>query len=236
MADNYESIQLVAFLSVPPSEDALAIWQKAFGQPPSSFSTQMPGSTQAQGIIGAHSVTLVVQPIRVDVVVAGNSVGAPSPVPPVLTDLDSGLQLALTQMLKVVPLLKVGRAAAVIQGHTICSSGVDTVVELQKSLPGVRIPNACADLSYQVIVPRDSTRSHNRKLNQLCRWQTIQMQMFQLQPQAFSALNATFAAHTYIDIYGVDMEQLTDAEAASAVDEVAGRAKEIILGGLNELG
>lgn len=237
MPAQYESIQLVAFLLVPPTGDALAIWMKVIGQTPSSFSTQAPGVTQAQGVVGTHIITLLVQATRVDVIVAADPAGGHTATPPALVDLDSALQLALARMHDVVPMLKVGRAAAVIQGHTVCATGPDTVVELLKSLPGVRVPKDAADLTYQVVTPYSSPLMPSRKINQLCRWQTVQMQLLQIQPTSIGMTTpVAITAHTYIDVYGVDMEQLSDGDALAAVDEVATRAKQIMLGGLNELG
>lgn len=242
MVEAFESVLLVTFLHVPPP-GALKLWGMAFDEEPTGYQTPPPGPSalpaqaNVQGTVDGYAITLGVQPGRVDL-----NISAPHPVPPKvppppLGELQTAIDFAIARMTKLLPSLKVGRAAIVIQGHTVTESEEKSVDVLRRWLPTVNIPARTTDLTYQVTVPVASTVRDGRELNQLCRWQSVQMQMieFHIGGVAPKSITGAFAALAYIDVFGKDLEVMDDATALDALNEVAGRAKVLANGGIDGL-
>lgn len=243
MVDNFESVLLVAFLHLPPPSGALRLWATAFDEEPTGYQTPGPGPSvvpahaNVQGIVGDYAIRLVVQPGRVDLSISAPDSMPPNVPSPPLGDLQSAIDFAIARMSKLLPILKVGRTAMVIQGYTVTESEEKSVDAIRSWLPNVAIPAGSTDLTYQVTVPFASKVQEGRKLNQLCRWQSVQMQIveFQIGAAPPKQINSAFAALAYIDVFGRDMEEMDGAMALEALNEVAGRAKVLVTGGIDGL-
>jgi hypothetical protein len=237
MVEAFESILLVVFLNTP-APGALKLWAKAFDEDPTGFNSGMAGSSSVQGSVGGYSVTLSVQTTRVDINVAGAVTQPPRAPPTPVGDLSVAVDFAFTRMKTLIPELNVGRAAMVIQGHTLTANDTETISTLRNMLPSAAVPNDAVDLSYQVTVPRNSELKPGRVINQLCRWQSVQLQVLQFQigdPNQTKAIESKPAALVYVDVFARDMEGLDDQSAMEAVEEVGGRAMELITRGFDEL-
>lgn len=235
MAMRIESVQLAGFTSQTTAGSALELWQLAFDDQPNSFSQHHESPvSQAAGVKAGCTVSLSVQPMRVDLVVAGPPAQNPTPAPPPLPDLDQALELGLAAFEKIWPAARVARTAVVFQAHSVWKSGRETVDAIRSLVPGVTFPAECADATYQVVVPTPSGVKSGRVIHQLCRWQTVQLQMLQIgaQPAPLSAITGVFAAHTYVDIYAEQMEALTSDSMLEAFQEVIGIGRKILEEGL----
>jgi hypothetical protein len=236
MIEAVESIQLALFLRGPSSSDALSLWGEVFGATPAGFNTLAPGHTQAQGEISGAQLTLMVQPARVDFLLQGTGVPGQS-VPPAIADASTVLERGLKAVKKVLPTLKVGRTAAVMQGYSLAQDRVDAVGKLKALIPNIPLPGNTEDASYQVVVPRKSGIA-SRQLKQVCRWQTLAVNLVEVLVGGFNApqvVKQRYALHMYVDVFGDGMESLDEAQASEALEEVAAIAATIFRGGYNEL-
>jgi hypothetical protein len=237
MVENYESVSLVAFLTLPPPA-VLKLWTVAFDEDPTDFRSMPSGQSFVQSNVDRYTVRLTSQPNRIDLSIAGLASIPPRIPAPDIGKIDQAIAFAQSKMAKLISLLKVGRAAAVIQGYTAVQEQAQTVTVLRSWLPELNIPQAATDLSYSITVPLKSNLNENRTVVQLCRWQSVQMQLLEIPGVGAAQPKATepvFAAQAYIDVFGKELELLDDDAAEKAFDEVAERAVRIIQGGLDEL-
>jgi hypothetical protein len=100
-------------------------------------------------------------------------------------------------------------------------------------LPNVLFPESAQEAIYQIVVPRESSVA-GRRLKQLCKWQTLVMQLLEVQvgaAQPSQAVNQRFVVHQYADIFSEAVEILDGDRAFEALKEVASIAYEIIRDG-----
>ncbi|HLZ75525.1 hypothetical protein [Phenylobacterium sp.] len=243
MVEAFENVLLVAFLHVPPP-GALKLWSAAFDEEPTGYQTPPPGLSPihnqalVQGNVDGYAVTLGVQSARVDINISAPNPTQPMVPPPSVGDLQTAIDFAIARMAKLLPNLKVGRAAMVVQGHTATESDEKSIEVIRGWLPTLKIPDQSTDVTYQVTVPRASTVRDGRLINQLCRWQSVQMQMIQFQigtAMPSKPVSGAFVAVVYIDVFGKDLEVMDDEAALAALKEVSERAAILASGGINEL-
>lgn len=232
MVDEYESVQLALFTSAAPAIDALRLWETIFGAYPGGFQTHGPGHTQAQGNVDGLEVVLLVQAERLDIVIFA-PVGPPPALPPApIPDVQKAISDGIAHAEKALPFLKVGRVAAVIQGNCFASTPQDAVARFISLYPECKLPAAANAVTYEFTAPKQSTLNQNRRLMRLCRWQTVQSQLFNLLPGT-AQVAQRYAVHSYVDVYTEAMEALSTQEVLAGLKEVAHEASTIIAGGPN---
>lgn len=230
MDQEFESIQLALFTREPPALDAMKFWDKIFGTSPAGFQTVGPGHTQAQGLVGGLSITVIVQINRFDIVMQ-----APLPKPPIappspIPDIQATIAAGHAYVGKVVANLTVARVATVIQGNYFATSRIDAVAKFRQVYPDCKLPSAATAVTYEFAVPTPSRLKSDRRLIRLCKWQTVQAKFVNVGPEAMNVTDK-FSLHSYVDVSMETVELLSETDAAAALQEVADEALSIAHGG-----
>jgi len=237
MVRNVESFQLAAFLHGLPGLAVQRAWERAFPeQELQAFQSTTPGVATAQGNIGGNEIHLVQQGPRLDVIVRGAQL-VPTAAGAGIINIDQAVSIAKLGLSRLVPDLQVARMAAVIQAPTLTASADEALAVMRDAVPGVVFPDGTIEANYQVVVAAPSGVSHGRVLTQLCRWQTVQMQLLEFQV-GVAAPRPTSVQHgmlTYIDVFGTSSEAHTADTAVAHLDEVVDRAFIILSGGFNAI-
>jgi hypothetical protein len=167
----YESLQLVAFFSNPPSAaDAAALWLQNFPFPYASFSRPVPVVSVANGLANGVFYELHLQPGRVDLVIRPepDESGPPRAVP-ALNDLAGA---ALPVFERILTNLAVVRLAAVSKHREPVASMADAVKHLKQVYPALPVADTDTDVSFQRSRPVQSAVQPNLQINHLVRWST----------------------------------------------------------------
>jgi len=238
MPAEIETVQLVAFVSGVPTDNANAWWPRLFQHPLTGFSTMSP-ATVATGLINGVQVQLHVQPTRFDIIATGAPPTGlpPSALPPSLSDFASTLALMRPAFDTICSQNSTVRLACVVQTVEQAASENDASAQIAAAIPLNVKPNS-GDVTFQINVKKASAVQPGMDLNRLCRWSTASIMMMQLPIQGSPAgLNVPFSgapvwvSNGYFDINTTAGTAISSGNASSLMDELIQEAKNILGGG-----
>lgn len=183
MAWSADSIQGVWF--TPPTAmalDANQLWQSIFGASPDNFSRQpgkvpfAPSTASAQ--IDNYSVSLSVQPGRVDIILGPSATPFSPPEP--MADVRAALDTIVGFMTKALESHSATRVAIVTNVSQLAESAEDAAARVAKLAGDLDVPAGVRDLMFQLNVQMRSTAA-DLVLNRLCRWNAGVQQMIDMQ-------------------------------------------------------
>jgi len=237
MVENHESAQIALFLNTPQGRNALQVWGTMFDTQPTAFQTIAPGHTVAQGELHDMQLQIQAHTSRIDLIVQGSQVpGGPIALTKI-PSFETGIAALIDEARKIVPDLSVGRSATVLQGITPADSRNAAAINASRLAPNVPMPDGSIDFYYQVVVPRHSEIQALRKIQQMFRITTVQMQFVNIvSSQAASNVAQMHAAHLYVDVYGELMEPLNTDQALMSIKETSDIALNIAREGYNAIG
>ena len=230
---DYESVQLALFLTQPSSLNAIGLWQTVFDHSPEGFQSQQNGQSQAQGTVAGVLFNLIVQPSRVDRLINAVPPAPPALPPGLISDIDAAIDLGLGHAKKLSSVLQMGRVAAVLQANVSSISPADAVEKVKSFFPSLHVPERTTNVNIEMAVPKSSDIKTSRRLMRVSRWQTVQAQVIQVHiggPPP-PAPQPRFAAHRYVDVFMEEIEQMSEGDVGTALEEVLGEAKRLMQGG-----
>jgi len=237
MPAEIEMVQLVAFVSGAPTDNANTLWSRLFSDPLSNFST-MGQITVATGLTNGIQLQLHVQPTRFDIIATGASPqDLPPNFPPSLQDFEATLALMRPPFDKICSENGAVRLACVVQTHEQAVSESDASTKIGAAIPLNVKPNS-GDVTFQINVKKASYQQPGLDINRLCRWSTasIMMMPFPLQGNP-AGLNVpiggapVWVSNVYIDVNTTAGIPISTGNIPKLTDELIQEAKNILEGG-----
>ena len=174
-----EMLRLTAFTSAQLTNQSSEWWQQITGAQPESISSKPAiGVHSAEGTTETFRFILNIVPGRIDLIAAPNpSENTPTP------DLGSFVTLAKSFVAYLEPWLKscsfpIARIAFGSTVRILVNDRVEGYKVLAELLPTVQIdPEGTTDFMYQINRPIKSKHISGLKLNRLCKWGVLDIQL-----------------------------------------------------------
>lgn len=239
MAAKLDSLQFVAFTTAPVTAKAVELWQLAFSSLPESFQQLPVVGTQASGRIGQFTLTLIVQPNRIDVVIGPQEQavleggGAAH-----VESVDEAVELGKRVLKDVVAGQAVQRPAVVIQGSEECEGPEEAASKVLERVPHLPAPKGALDIQYQVNLPRPSKVDPSIDIHRIGRWSTGRRALLRLDIASASVSQPTalrYAAVDYVDVFAAPTAVVGSEAFANVLDEVVEEALHVLSKGYNAL-
>lgn len=230
-----ESIQFALFLRSPGTFNALKLWSQAIETEPAGFNTISKGHTQANGPVEGSNIVLSVQPDRIDLIIQGTALHEGLTPPFELVDAEAAIATGLRYAEIILKSSDTGRVAVVMQRHVMASSWKDANDKLAELLPAAPIPANSQEVSYQLVSPVLSKTVPLTILRRLCRWQTLNIQLLEVQMgglQSTQIVTNKYSAHLHADVFMETVQNIDADQAMAALKEVAGHAIRIMEDGI----
>jgi len=227
-------LRLTGFLTPTVKVEGADWWQKLTGESPETVVDNPRVATrQVQGTLSGGSLTLQINPIRVDwlltapppegLVSTTATVGAWTTVSPMFLDL---MKKWLTSS-DCPALLRLAFGAVLVLPTASRESGYEV---LNEYLTAVKLDTTnTSDFSYQINRPRSSTTLKGVKINRLTKWSVAAMQSFVAAPSGLAMGGAEHSVRLELDI-NTAPESLTEIPKPALVEllyEMLSLAEEI---------
>jgi hypothetical protein len=228
-----QAVQVAIFgTQTTAKPDALIPWMRVFKGSPDGFSSAvagMPGASTAHGVIGNLHAVINFAHDRMDLILSAPPTGASADSPPLISDFEDALGVAISQGAELANGYQGNRFAVVGTFMSVHDSMAEANQALATELPRLQIPDDCWDPSYQMNIRK--TLPEIGLANRLRRWSvgTIQMVQVQVGPTGASLLPsqaAKFVANAMIDVNSVP-ENPPQGDPVRILSALAGEMKSL---------
>ena len=218
---------VVFFGSIQSEGTALELWKKLFlDHPPEGFQSgsSLPGlQSNASGQIGGYSLTLTLQPGRIDLILRHPIViGTPAPTPPPIEDVEAATKFLTQLMLQLSSDRILTRAAMVCKLlKPIGQEPEAEVNEIVQHLPAFPFPKNSSDIVVQFNSPKWFAIAPSMQMNRLMTWQKVHLGTVQ---NVVGAMGGPLTFSPYfemnIDVNSSPNLQLPPDKVEAVIDEL----------------
>ena len=224
--------------------DTLQAWQRVFSTSPQSFN-QLPGGSQASGIVGSHLAAITAQLGRTELALhpvppspdAQLQVAGISPFPPSTADVEGMLQVLSAYGRAFATLNAITRVAVLVNLSKQASDPSQASEEFERHTR-IQTPVGSSDLTFTYNLPGKLIGGGG--MNRIRRWSTATHQAFLMQMMQVNAgpvapatpiLHTTYATLFQIDVNTAPQQtNLPNGEIVKIFDELVSEARSLMSG------